>query len=571
MLVGVLTVSAAEENPYGVNSVGCITDIKIENLTPLLGSSSYFTSVVTSHIQGLDERAAIPYRTYGAIGSDETRMFVYSIGSENGLDFSTANVKSIVEAFERENPHWKAVAAINGDFFDIETKITSSYGEPEFPMIQLGDVYKANVIPSATGRGLVGTDADGNMIYYTVGATYLQKRYGTPLSFNVSYTIQLLGEHRNNPIYTYSAWADTPPMSKRMAFLTPDSQSLDLSGTTVYVVKCDTYRRAHVGINGADLGTKSYFIEGEIIDIREGAENESAPEGCILFYTPNPELFKELNIGKYIKCQRLPSGEWADVENAIGFKQQILAEGNILLKNCYGKNNKTGAFDTTLWTEDVYDYPYCWKHRTAIGFREDGTPILLVVEKSIAEGEYNHLGASYYEIGEQLKALGCVNGFLLDGGGSSTMLIRDGEGNLVTAFKGEGSNGRHVANAVILAVRDMSVEPPIEDTPIERPTEKPTEESTEKPTEKPTENPTETPTEQETEEPTDARTEESTKNTDAVATKAPSQSNHSTSNDVADDKTADKKGCGATVTIPVIAVVTVGITLFNTITKKKRK
>ena len=92
---------------------------------------------------------------------------------KNNFDFSTANVKTIVEAFERDNPQWNAIVAINGDFFDMENTVTATYGEPEFPMVQLGDVYKSNALAHMTGRGLVGTDADGNR-----GAAFRQYQQG---------------------------------------------------------------------------------------------------------------------------------------------------------------------------------------------------------------------------------------------------------------------------------------------------------------------------------------------------------------------------------------------------------
>jgi hypothetical protein len=477
------SVNAATVGPYSTVDGGCITSIEMKTESSIGGEVSYFTSVVNSKIQGLDNRASIPYRTYGAIGSENTKMFVYSIGSENGLDFSRATVKQIVERFEEENPEWNALVAINGDFFDIEGKVTKSMGEPEFPMIQLGNVYKSNVLYGATGRGIVGTTADGKMVYYTVGAKYKELGYGTPFRFESKYAIQFFGENESNVIAEYPASPDYYPQGTRINFITPDSKARDFSGATVYVVKCDTYRRSHVGINGSELGTVGYFIEGEIVEVRGGKKDEKPQAGEIYIATCIPESYPLLKVGEHIKCQQKAAGEWADVENAIGFKQQILAEGNILLKNCYGRNNPAGDPSSSTWTEDIYDYPHCSKNRTAIGFREDGTPVLLVIKRSTHSGEYNKLGASYYEIGEQLKALGCVNGFLLDGGGSSTMVIRDENGSFVTAYSGSGGDGRAVANAVILAVRDESVEAPKEDETIEIQTEKPTERPTSKPTE----------------------------------------------------------------------------------------
>ena len=88
LVITAMPASAQVHNPYGVTSVGCITDIDVKSTTELLGGVEYFNSVVTSHIQGLDNSAAIPYRVYGAIGNTDSRMFVYSIGTEDGLDYA---------------------------------------------------------------------------------------------------------------------------------------------------------------------------------------------------------------------------------------------------------------------------------------------------------------------------------------------------------------------------------------------------------------------------------------------------------------------------------------------------
>ncbi len=488
LAMSVICASADADNPYGTTSVGCITNIEMESRAKLWGDVEHFTSVVTSHIQGLEDREAIPYRTYGAIGNADTKMFVYSVGSEDNLDFARATTKQIVERFEQENPEWDAVVAINGDFFDIETVNTQSMGEPEFPMIQMGESYKTNILTSATGRGVVGTTSNGRMVYYTLGSKYKENGYGTEMTLSKTYALQILGEHRTNAIAEYPAYPDNRVVDNRVSFITPDSKSRSFEGCTVYVVKCDTYRRAHVGINGNEMGTTGYFIEGEIVEVRAGKTGETAPDGYVYLAVKQPEVFELLAVGTYIKCQRTLTGEWADVDNAIGFKQQILANGNLLLKNAYGTYNQNGDYGTVNWTDDIYDYPYCWKDRTAIGFREDGTPVLLVLKKSLHTGAYKNIGASYYEIAEQLKALGCVDGFLLDGGGSSTFVIRNEDGSFSNAYVGEGT-GRPVANAVILAVRDESVPLPELDEevevilPIETPTEKVTDKTTDNVTE----------------------------------------------------------------------------------------
>jgi hypothetical protein len=452
----VIPASSAIESPYKLISGGCITDVSMKSSSTVLEDVNYFTATVTSHIQGVSSRPAIPYDVYGAIGSEDTRMFVYSVGSSSNLDYAEHTVLDIVKQFEADNPAWNAVAAINGGFFDNETSKSSSRGETEDISIENGNVYKGSFGP-AGGRGMVGTTADGDVVYYTYGQAYFDRGWGQAMVTRSSHTVRVLDEEKQI-LEEHQVYADKDITAGQPILLTKHSNAVDLSGYTVFVVKCDTYRRAHIASLGLEMGTLGYFIEGDIVEIRAGKAGDTIMSGYVILAFPPSFNVSSLPIGTHLKCERTVVGTWADVTNAVGFKQMILAEGNILLKNCYGTYNKNGnKAETLVWTDDIYDYPHCWKHRTALGFKADGSPVLLVAKKSSDTGSNKNLGASYYELGEQLKSLGCVNGFLLDGGGSSTFVLRNESGSFDVVFKGEGTNGRKVGNAVILAVRDPSV------------------------------------------------------------------------------------------------------------------
>ena len=459
----VLPLSAASvKSPYMLIDGGCVTAVDIYSSQNKLGGIKYYTASVVSHVQGELSREAIPYDVYGAIGNAGTRMFVYSKGTEDDLDYANNTVLSIVEQFERDNPAWNAVVAVNGDFFDIETTLTSSLGEPEGPMIQLGAVYRG-FEQNVTGRGVVGTKNDGTVLYFTGGEAYSQNGYGTAYGYSSSYLNARIFDKDNNTVAEYETCFGESYNKNKLYLTTVDSGERDLSERTVCVIKCETYRHNHVPGNGIEGGTLGNYVLGEIVEIRKGRESESAESGYVLLSFPKNISTGKLKAGMKIECEAILDGEWQDVVSAVGFKQQILAEGNVLLKNCYGRYNTNADLEKTLvWTADIYDYPHCWKNRTVIGFKADNTPVVLVAARSSHTGAYKNLGASYYELGEQLKALGCVNGFLLDGGGSSTFVVRNADGSFSNAFVGEG-NGRAVANAVILAVRDESVPLPEEE------------------------------------------------------------------------------------------------------------
>ncbi len=449
--------AANVNSPYNLINGGCVKSVEMRSSEKLHGGLTYYTANVTSHIQGLLSREAIPYEVYGAIGNSDTKMFVYSIGTDDGQDYTTHRVVEIVEQFERDNPAWDAVVATNGDFVDIEKVLTACIGEPEGPMIQLGSVIKGN-LDNVPGRGVVGVKSDGTVIYKTIGEGYEQNGYGTDFAVSNTYLdVTFSSKDNGDTIAEYSTCYGATFNKNKLYLSTVNSGESDLSGRTVCVVKCGTYRHNHVPGNGVEGGTLGNYVLGEVVEIRKGRENDKAESGYVLLSFPKNINGNKIKVGMTVECEPQLKGEWREVINAVGYKQQILAEGNVLLKNCYGTYNQSGDYEETLrWTADIYDYPHCWKNRTVLGFKDDNTPVLLVAARSSHEGAYKNLGASYYEMGEQLKALGCVNGFLLDGGGSSTFVIRNADGTFSNAFVGEG-NGRAVGNAVILAVRDKSV------------------------------------------------------------------------------------------------------------------
>lgn len=82
--------------------------------------------------------------------------------------------------------------------------------------------------------------------------------------------------------------------------------------------------------------------------------------------------------------------------------------------------------------------------RTAIGFSEDSTKIYMVV----VDGRQANLsiGMSCKELADYMKSIGCYNAVNLDGGGSSTMVVRNQIANSPSDPGGE----RSVGNSILL-------------------------------------------------------------------------------------------------------------------------
>ncbi|WP_090993578.1 phosphodiester glycosidase family protein [Pedobacter insulae] len=85
--------------------------------------------------------------------------------------------------------------------------------------------------------------------------------------------------------------------------------------------------------------------------------------------------------------------------------------------------------------------------RTAIGIKANGKVILLTVDGR----QENSAGVSLYELTNVMRWLGCVSAINLDGGGSTTLWVREGVVNHPSDNKTWDHEGeRKVANVVIL-------------------------------------------------------------------------------------------------------------------------
>jgi len=127
--------------------------------------------------------------------------------------------------------------------------------------------------------------------------------------------------------------------------------------------------------------------------------------------------------------------------------QQAIAGSDILVKDGKDVATRKGGLSTT-------QHP-----RTVVGIKDHGnTLVLLVVDgrrKGVAEG------MTYEMLAAEMLRLGCDDALNLDGGGSSTLVLRDIQ-NDHTQVMNKPSDGRPraVANALGVKFRNANIKPP---------------------------------------------------------------------------------------------------------------
>lgn len=116
-------------------------------------------------------------------------------------------------------------------------------------------------------------------------------------------------------------------------------------------------------------------------------------------------------------------------------EKDIMLSGPLLIFD-----RKIAELDTSSFTKSRHP-------RTAIGIKENGKVILLTVDGR----QENSAGMSLYELTQTMRWLGCVSAINLDGGGSTTLWVKEGVVNYPSDNKKWDHEGeRKVANVVIL-------------------------------------------------------------------------------------------------------------------------
>ena len=431
LLVNLSIVFVVKANPtvkFDSEAIKSYTDVVSDDL---YGVATINSSIITSYNKRVIEEGKLAnHQSYWlepnvSTTDSDLRIVNYTSGSATNWDGKRPT--ELARIYEKENPGWIVVGGINGDFFWITDNC-----EIQGTSMQETDFYKPYDY-NVGGHMAIGFKNDGTYVYGIADAT--DKQYVQVLGEDGKYTdVAMIDGVDENPSATgvtlLSRFAICNTPYKDMEFT--GELPYDVTGYKVYKVKYDVQRFDRDGSNKA--GEHRVFVKGTVVEVVEDLSKLAIDDKEQISYLVSKDgSLDSLNVGDKVRCQCKLEGEWADVTNISSAYNQVLVDGKVIDYN--QPNNADSGYINAI------------KNRTIMGFKADGTPIMMVVEK----GSY---GASYEECGEILKGLGCVDGFLFDGGGSSCIFIRDNYGGFTTLNKHEDGNERSDGNAVLLVKRD---------------------------------------------------------------------------------------------------------------------
>ncbi len=283
-----------------------------------------------------------------------------------------------------------AVAAVNGDFFDF------GVGVPHGIFIDEG------IILSTPPQ-----------YYAAFGLTYDNEpfivRHGTILD----------KEFRINGILCDITGINNAHANGKDSLMlyTADYARGTKTGTETYELRC------RVDSGEVKHGDTLRFTVEEVFD---AVGNTSLGDGYIVLSAQGSRIedLKKLSVGETHEISFRFNEFWSNVKFAVGGIELLLKDGEI--------------YSTT----DTSRQP-----RTSIGIRPDGTVVMATFDGR----QKDAVGMSYQTAAEAMRALGCVDALNLDGGGSTTFVLRHpGYAETEVVNKVSGTSPRQVANALVL-------------------------------------------------------------------------------------------------------------------------
>lgn len=316
---------------------------------------------------------------------------VLRAGLSAGYVYSTQTVNTIANNMSNTNGGDTAIAAINADFF------TFGVGVPHGVFIDDGKILSTPPQYSAA-----------------FGLTYDNEpfimRHGTILDKIFRIDGALVDVAGIN--MTHTSGTDS------LMLYTADYARGTKTGTETYELRC----RVNFG-EVRHGGTINFTVE----EIYDAVGNTSLGEGFVVLSAQGARIadLKKLSVGDTLEMAFRFNEFWSNVKFAVGGNELLLQNGEIYS------------------TADKSNQP-----RTSIGIREDGTVVMATFD---GRGAGNAVGMSYQTAAEAMRALGCVDALNLDGGGSTTFVLRT-PGAMKTSVVNNvsGSSPRQVANAIVL-------------------------------------------------------------------------------------------------------------------------
>lgn len=374
-------------------------------------SSDGFNYKEANIVDGSNKQALF-YGEYKADASSKYEWVIHSIRTESVTTKTT--VMDIAKDYE-EKTNKKVLFATNGDYFDLNSGSNMESYVNEGIVISKGSFATKHCMGfDNLGKSVVGrmTEVEKKLMLIVDG----EKRLYTIDKFNQEPSSGEIAIYNNPGTYTLA-----------------DCGKYIISSNSSNLHACPVWGTSKRMTTGEKTDSKSFTLKsGQFaVVVKTGEINDF--------------FFDFITYGKEVNIVEIPIGAYENCSWVIG-GYDILVDNGVVNTKPHTDNSGNVAAP-----------------RTFIGSKADGTFFLCVVDGR--QSSYS-VGITVSEEANLAKNLGAVNALELDGGGSSTVILRIND-ELKLRNKPSDGTMRKVSNAVLLVEKEIEEEelPIIDPTP----------------------------------------------------------------------------------------------------------
>ena len=334
------------------------------------------------------------------------------------------SVNIMATNYETHNPGYKVVAVINGDFFDINSE--ASYG-PLLKSTRGVGVSDGEVIRAMDARGLeknpltIGFKNNGKSDNYVQGGK---------IEFSENHMLALYDEKGNIIEEIEVKYINQKPSSGEVAVYFSYPTGVDP------VTKGQGYQLVDIPSDGAFIcsepirvvpsSSTDLYAKGKVAKIDN---SQSIPWGSFGLVTTNEEVRNKIEEAAYVRVQRNVIGDYAECTSIGGGVFPLLLNGKQYIN------------------QNAERHP-----RTMIGAKADGSIVMATVDGR--QKDLGYYGMTGDELGATMQYYGCVSAVNLDGGGSTTIMIRDENDQFRVLNSPSDGSLRRDSNCYLVVAKD---------------------------------------------------------------------------------------------------------------------
>lgn len=332
--------------------------------------------------------------------------------------WSTQTLTSLAQDFEYNNPGWVVLAGVNGDFFDINSK---------------GALPKQTTGAAVNNGEVVRAVSSGRQVGFTNDGTTNSLIGGKDLQFTEEHYLTIYDDKKNEiksfeiDLFNEVPSGDQISLYFSYYYLSDEKRETHTNTTpneNSYIV--ENQERGYATSSSKMYGKGKVSTSKQAIELRIGQ---------FAIVTENEEVQALLDNMPVIRVQQNIVGDYANCDNISGCGAQLVLNGE-----------HQAASDGM----SHYRHP-----RTVIGKKSDGSIVLVTVDGR--QESRNMYGMTYDELSTMMMYYGVEEAYNLDGGGSTTMIIRDGKGGFDVKNSPSDGGERHDANAILVVVPEMKL------------------------------------------------------------------------------------------------------------------